>query len=232
MNQTSETLSKLAGALSAAQGEFPMVAKEAENPFFKSKYADLASITKAVQPILKKNGLAVVQTMEDVESGVMVRTTLLHSSGEYISGLLRMKPVKEDPQGMGSAITYARRYSLSAILGIATEEDDDGAAASGTVKGSTPSMREKGEQASPVDKARGIYVKFEELGWKKDAILAKFLDVTGKKDMKKVTEEDVKKLESALNMASAVKEVQKEGGEVLFEKKLSQGVQSPEDLLS
>jgi hypothetical protein len=87
---------------------------------------------------LSKNGLSVIQTTAQAETGVLVETTLAHSSGEWVAGVLHVKPVKDDPQGLGSAITYARRYALSAMVGVAPE-DDDGNAASG--KHSDPAVR-------------------------------------------------------------------------------------------
>ena len=229
-----QDIKELATALVAAQAEMPVVPKEADNPFFKSKYADLASITKMVQPILAKHGLAFTQTMEDVETGVGIRSTLIHKSGQYISGIVRMVPVKNDPQGIGSAITYARRYSLSAILGLATEEDDDGAAASGTTvaKGKTPNMAEKKKDATTLDKARGVYMKYSELGWKKDQILSEFSEITGKSDVNKFTDDDVVKLENKLSLLSKAKEIEKEtGGEVVLVKG-GDTIPSAEELLA
>lgn len=126
----SESIAKLAEALSKAQGKIKGAAKDTANPFFKSKYADLASVWDACREALTENGLCVLQTTEDGIEHVTVITTLSHSSGEWIRGRLTMKPVKNDPQGIGSAITYARRYALAAIVGVAPE-DDDGEAASG-----------------------------------------------------------------------------------------------------
>ncbi len=128
----SESIAKLADALSKAQKEMKNAIKDSDNPFFKSKYADLASVREVYQGPLSDHGLALVQIPETSESGLpMVTTILLHTSGEFIGGSLSMNPVKADPQGIGSAITYARRYQASGITGIATELDDDGNAASG-----------------------------------------------------------------------------------------------------
>ncbi len=129
----SETIGALAGALSKAQAEIRGAIKDTANPFFKSKYADLSSVWEACREQLTKNGLSVVQTNKAGDGRVIVETILMHTSGEWISGELDMKPVKDDPQGIGSAITYARRYALAAIVGVAPE-DDDGNAASGKVK--------------------------------------------------------------------------------------------------
>lgn len=126
----SDSIAALAGALAKAQGKIEGAAKDSANPFFKSKYADLASVWEACRVHLSVNGLSVIQTTSDSDRGVTVITTLAHSSGEWIRGYLTLKPVKDDPQGAGSAITYARRYALAAMVGVAPE-DDDGNAASG-----------------------------------------------------------------------------------------------------
>lgn len=127
---------KLASALSKAQAEIRHAEKSAENPAFKRdgkpmKYATLADIWDAARAPLTKNGLCIVQAPRRTESGgVAVRTMLLHESGEtYDAGELEM-PGGNTAQAVGSAITYARRYSMAAIVGIAPDEDDDGAAAS------------------------------------------------------------------------------------------------------
>ena len=131
----SEQIGKLTEALSKAQGEIKAAVKDSSNPFFKSSYADLASVWDACRKPLSSNGLAVVQTTELTEKGIILVTMLAHSSGEWMSGTLPVRPVKDDPQGMGSAITYMRRYALAAIAGVAPEEhDDDGNAASGKDK--------------------------------------------------------------------------------------------------
>jgi len=120
----SHTIAKLADALSQAQGELTGAIKDSSNPFFKSKYADLAAVQDAIRIPFSKHGLAYIQTTEPHETGVVVITLLAHKSGEWIRGKLRMTPTKNDPQGIGSCITYARRYSLAAIAGIAQVDDD------------------------------------------------------------------------------------------------------------
>ena len=140
----SETLSNIATALNKAQAEFGPALKDANNPFFKSKYADLTSVWKAASEPLASNGLSIAQvgklaepifyTNEKGETkviiGVIVETVLMHSSGEWLSGETYYPIAKNDAQGVGSAITYGRRYGLAAILGIVAD-DDDGNAASG-----------------------------------------------------------------------------------------------------
>lgn len=126
----SESIKELATALAKAQGVMAGAKKDCTNPFFHSKYADLASMWDACRQPLSENGLSVVQTTHVDADRVYLLTQLFHNSGEWIQGKYPITPTKNDPQGMGSAITYARRYTLAAIVGIAPE-DDDGNAASG-----------------------------------------------------------------------------------------------------
>jgi hypothetical protein len=127
--EKSPTISELAKALVAFQKEMKTVGFDAKNPFFKSEYATLSNLVEESKAILAKNGLAVSQLTEDAGA---VTTVLMHTSGEYLSSKLTLKPVKEDPQGLGSCITYARRYAYAAILGLVSDKDDDGNAASHT----------------------------------------------------------------------------------------------------
>ena len=130
----SEQIDQLAAALSIAQGKITGALKDSANPFFKSKYADLASVWDACRQALSENGLAVIQTTENVaEGGVTVVTTLAHKSGQYIKGVLTMTPKDATPQAYGSCLTYARRYALAAIVGVA-QVDDDANAATGHTK--------------------------------------------------------------------------------------------------
>lgn len=120
----SEHINELAMALAKAQGEMRGAKKDTTNPFFKSKYADLASVWEACREALSKNNLAVVQPTKATDHGTVVVTMLLHSSGQWISGEMDVLPKSPDAQALGSAITYARRYALSSMVGIAPEEDD------------------------------------------------------------------------------------------------------------
>lgn len=129
----SEQIAQLATALSKAQAMMAGAKKDALNTHLKSKYADLASTWEACRDALTRHELAVLQSpRSEVTSeglAVIVDTVLMHASGEWVSGSLLVPVTKPDAQGVGSAITYARRYALSAFAGIAPE-DDDGAAAS------------------------------------------------------------------------------------------------------
>ena len=129
---SSETLGALSEALSKAQGEIEGARKDSANPFFRSRYADLASVWDACRAALSKHGLAVIQLPGLNDRGLFVDSILSHASGEWIASRLFITPLKNDPQGIGSAITYARRYGLQALVGIAPE-DDDGVAAAGAI---------------------------------------------------------------------------------------------------
>ena len=126
----SESIAGLAAALAKAQGAMKGAVKDSANPFFKSKYADLASVVEAIRAAFSANGLSYVQTVQSSDlDEVRVETMILHSSGEWIScGVLALPVSKNDAQGYGSALTYARRYSLSAAVGVAPEDDDGNAA--------------------------------------------------------------------------------------------------------
>lgn len=133
--EKSESIGKLAEALAKVQGIISGAKMDSENPFFKSKYADLSSVWDACRKPLSDHGLSIIQLADNSTTDtITIETILAHSSGEWIKGSLSMKPVKIDPQSIGSCITYARRYSLAAAVGIAPE-DDDGNAASGQGQG-------------------------------------------------------------------------------------------------
>jgi hypothetical protein len=121
----SESIAELAQALCKVQKTELFALTDKKNPFFKSKYADLSSVWDAIRLPLTSNGLAITQTTTSGNpDGVTIETTLMHTSGEYVSGSLYIKPEKNTPQGLGSAITYGRRYALMGIVGIAPEDDD------------------------------------------------------------------------------------------------------------
>lgn len=127
--ETSQSIGNLSKALAKAQGEIGGATKDSTNPHFRSKYADLASVRDAIKGPLSANGIAYVQFTEGGPDTVKV-TTMLTCGEEWMRSTCEMKPVKADPQGIGSALTYLRRYSLMAAVGVAPE-DDDGNAASG-----------------------------------------------------------------------------------------------------
>lgn len=124
----SEAVGNLAKALCVVQSAIAGAKKTSTNPHFKSKYADLTEVWNACREELANNNLCVVQTNEPCERGIALKTTLIHSSGEWIDGLLEVPANKQDAQGYGSAQTYARRYGLAAIVGVTSEDDDANAA--------------------------------------------------------------------------------------------------------
>lgn len=138
----SPSIGKLAFALSKAQIKIEGAKKDSENPFFKSSYADLSSVWDACHTHLNEQEIAVVQLMEDGADKVTVVTMLVHSSGEWMRSNLSMTPKDKTPQGVGSAITYARRYALAAITGVCPV-DDDAEAAHGREHVPAPEKKEK-----------------------------------------------------------------------------------------
>lgn len=123
----SESIKNLAAALVKFQSSVPAIGRDAANPFFKSKYASLGNIISKITPVLSECGLAIscIPTGEN-----KLTCMVMHTSGEYVSGEYTMRPVKDDPQALGSAITYQRRYAIAAILNLNVDEDDDGNEAS------------------------------------------------------------------------------------------------------
>lgn len=123
----SESLIEISKALAKFQAEVSDPERTKKNAFLKAKYVTLDALLQAVRPVLAKNGISFLQIPETSEGNVTVTTRLLHESGEWIEAEPFTLPlVKKDPQGVGSVVTYGRRYSLSSILGVAWEEDDDG----------------------------------------------------------------------------------------------------------
>lgn len=135
----SENNADLYVALSKAQAEMGGAKKDSINPFFKSKYADLESVWGACRGPLTKHGLSVIQTTKVSPEGVLcVITTLAHSSGQSVSGEFPLIGHKLDPQGIGSAVSYARRYALAAIVGVYQTDDDGNSATHGKIVGDEP----------------------------------------------------------------------------------------------
>lgn len=213
----SADIGELAKALASAQGKIKPAMKDSENPFFKSRYADLATVMAVCRDELSRNGIAVVQ-LTDFSSGqaenlpdtTWIVTTLLHSSGQWISGRYPVRPIKQDPQSLGSAVTYARRYGLMAMVGIVAADDDDGEGAMG--RDAPPPQRPQSPPKPTQEEAKKAAVKFaqdamealskmqtekELTDWRKAQTLAK---VDKLKDYDRVLFEDVM---SELNDATA-----------------------------
>jgi len=152
-----QPLDQLAIALVKAQGEFTAIPKDSTNPFFKSKYAGLPQVIETASPILAKHGLAVSQHIGYELDNDTLETWLLHTSGQYLVSRMRLLLTKQDSQGQGSAITYARRYSYMAILGLVADDDDDGNAAS--KQPSAPQERPQASPNKPISQKQGTMLK-------------------------------------------------------------------------
>jgi hypothetical protein len=196
----SDSIANLAKALSIVQGALKPASKDASNPFFKSKYADLNSVWDACRDLLAANGLAVTQLNQITDLGVIVETVLMHESGEWISGEMLLPLSKNDPQGVGSATTYGRRYGLAAIIGIVSDEDDDGNHASGKYNG-----QKQAEQPKPVnylERIRNAEKAIRDLGGKVEVF-----NPTGKtqddmKDELTTLNEQYKRLQASKGIAT------------------------------
>jgi len=152
----SEQINELAAALSKAQGEITGAIRDSTNPHFRSKYADLSSVWDAIRAPFAKHGLSIVQGLSSNESGVQCETLLAHSSGQWISSTLTIPADKQNAHGYGSAATYARRFGLQAIAGIAPIDDDGNAAVAATpeVVAAPSHLLEEAESAAGMGTAR------------------------------------------------------------------------------
>lgn len=160
----SETRSEIAKALAKAQATLSPVLKDSTNPHFGNKYAELSTVLSAVMPALNSNGISLIQAPTFNGASVAVTTMLLHESGEWMETTLKMKPSKTDPQGVGSCITYARRYSALAIAGAAPDDDDGNFASQRQAPQgvqSAPPREAKANHASKAD-SRDLYKELQE----------------------------------------------------------------------
>lgn len=167
MIERSDSLTELFKALSKAQGAIKPALKDSINPHLKSKYADLGSVWEACREVLAENGLNVTQWPTTSDGpGVTLVTVLGHTSGEYMMAAYTMPTLKADAQGYGSALTYARRYALSAVLGIVAD-DDDGAAASTPPQSRQQAPRSAPQPSAPAtignERAQGLQKQLSEL---------------------------------------------------------------------
>jgi hypothetical protein len=176
-------MDKISAALVKAQKAFGPALKSSTNPHFKSRYADLAACVEAVIDGLNSNDIALIQNTHECQDGVIVETMFIHSSGQMLSaGKLHVPASKHDPQGYGSALTYARRYSLMAACGIAPEDDDGNAArkpqislqASLAAMEASTSMDALKTAYKAAFQAHGAHEQIEAM---KDAMKAKLMEV-------------------------------------------------------
>lgn len=147
----------LAEAFAAAQSEFPAVDRDGSNPHFKSSFTTLGNLLGKVRPVLNRHGLSVIQLPARGEDGAPVlRTTIMHASGERIEADAPLLLTKQDPQGQGSAITYMRRYALAAALGISDQDDDDGNAGSAAPQATATAQTRKPSERPITGKQKGL----------------------------------------------------------------------------
>lgn len=140
--RTSESILKISPALLEAQKQIGSAKKESENPFYHSSYADLGEVMRVCKKPCNDNGITILQPVEADENGNYVETVLLHESGEFIASRMRVAVKSDnDPQALGSAISYAKRYSLQAML-LIPSEDDDGEKATSHASSTTPRRTE------------------------------------------------------------------------------------------
>lgn len=209
----SESIKEISAALAKFQGQITSVKKDAINPYFKSRYATLDTIWDTIRKPLSENGLSVTQTMNiitDEKPLSVLDTTLYHTSGEWISGSMILNPVKDDPQGLGSAISYARRYSLSAILGIVADEDDDANEATKPDKPSTekpvsPPVEtpQKTEGGITEDQVKKIYATAKEKNLSPEEAKAYIKKTFNKSSTKELTKAEASVMIEYLNEIKA-----------------------------
>ncbi len=166
MELQSQDIKEIAKALNKAQSDLKPAIKDSKNPFFNSKYADLGSAWDACRDLVIKNDMSIAQQPTVIDGKNYLATTLMHTSGQWLRSYTVLNPTKNDPQGLGSAITYARRYSLMAMVGVCPEDDDGNAASQPDTKPSQPETKTSNAQPEiePVFKTNE-----ERLEWLKDS---------------------------------------------------------------
>jgi hypothetical protein len=194
----SESIAELATALSKAQGAIDDATKTGLNPMFKSRYADLASVRAVIREPLAVNDLVVMQFPRTSDNCVEVETMILHKTGEFMSETLRLPVNKWDAQGIGSAITYGRRYGLMSMLSIASEDDDGNAA----VQRSAPQAAPIAKQNKLSDDVRTGVEQAARQG--SDALRAKWASLSSD-DRANFIGEDLKELKRVAAEVDAVK---------------------------
>jgi len=179
---TSESIKQIAPALLNAQVAIKAALKDSTNPHFKSKYADLSSVIDAVKAPLNSQSILFTQGVSGADNGVTVETRLIHTSGEWIASALTVPVSKLDAQGVGSAITYGRRYGLQSLCGVPAEDDDGNAASAAPPPPvqADPDGKKLLEGASTLDELADIWRTLKPqqrstLGPVKDAMKAKIL---------------------------------------------------------
>ena len=181
MISQSESISELATALSKAQSQMGAAIKDSENPFFKSKYADLTSVIAAVRKPFADNGLSFVQLPVSQDGCVGVATRIMHSSGEWLESEFLI-PCKQDAHGYAAGITYCRRLSLQAAAGVPTDDDDGNSAIDHNKKSAAADWVAKIDESADMDSLQlNFKTAYQAVGKDREAVAI----ITAKKDMKK-----------------------------------------------
>lgn len=209
MCNKSETITKIAAALVAFNGEVKSISHDSENQHFRSQYTSLDHMIDETKPVLHKHGLTVMQFPGGDGERITIRTMILHDSGEWIeSEPLTLRPVKLDPQGAGSAITYARRYSYAAALSLSLGDDDDGNAASaGQPQNTRPAAQSQPNQQRPSQPAAP-----------NNLISQAQINYCQKlKNDKRIDEEDFKRIIEEMSGQESIKELSKKQASELID---------------
>lgn len=204
----SESISELAKAFAKTQQEMKQPLKNAENPFFNSTYVPLENVAQSITDVATKNGLSYSQEPTVIDGVVSVTTLVMHSSGEWIEyEPLRLKPDKNNIQGCGSAITYAKRYALSAIFGITSDKDDDGNGAVNYGQVNNQMSQKRPAQKSELSaKANKLFSQLIDLGQTQEDVAAYVKGFMDKKGLEKSIEAKTAAMEQMKNDILKAKE--------------------------
>lgn len=202
----SESVNKIAPALIKFNSQVSKIAKDATNPFHKNNYATLDQIIDEIRPVLNENKLAIMQNVSGEDGVMTVKTTLIHESGEWLQSTgTTLRLAKNDPQGAGAGITYARRYDLCAFLSLNTGDDDDGNSASGI------NAKSSNEKAVTPKQIGDIKTKALELAKLRKASVDKIYETLKIRDITQITQSHAKESINALN--TWIENAKKEQGE-------------------
>lgn len=204
----SDSISELAKAFAKTQQELKQPLKNAENPFFNSTYVPLENVAQSITDVATKNGLSYSQEPTVIDGVVSVTTLVMHSSGEWIEyEPLRLKPNKNNIQGCGSAITYAKRYALSAIFGITSDKDDDGNGAVNYEQVNNQRSQKRPAQKSELSaKANKLFSQLIDLGQTQEDIAVYVKGFMDRKGLEKSTEAKTAAMEQMKNDILKAKE--------------------------
>ncbi len=222
--EQSETLGKLFEALAKAQSEMKPAVMDMKNPHYNSRYASLTSIQDAYREPLAKHGLAVIQQIFYDGDAYWIRTLLGHASGEWISNEFKLLVDKNNMQGLGSAVTYARRYGISSLVGVVDTEDDDGNAAGTTPPKTETKPKPPAENAPKVtpksetkpkddamiylERMKRLFALADERSWSQEAIKLYIEEAFGIQSTKQLTDEQYADLIATIQKKSYPQAIQ------------------------